>query len=209
MEVFCDGLLSGNRRPRLYLCKGAQAVKFTGSNIDGYCAISRNVYEKRGKWSNTTYTLNLAPGVRAVKMVSPLHGTWGDDLESWGELCQVLGLPIEVAREIVSREYPRTAERLNKAEQFASDVEARGGETETVVISFGSPTNRARREGYWASPKSGRTSDGRTVTVVPGESGGWSDPQVTEPEGAQVISARQTPGMHGGYVTVEVSVPSL
>jgi hypothetical protein len=184
--------------------------KFEGNNIPGFCAIATQEYEQRGKWSNTTYTLELAPGVRALYFLSPLHGTWGDNLGSWGEVAEKLGLPVDVAQAIVRAEYARTAERLDKLEEFALAVEAEGKTTETVVISFGSPTNRAIKEGYWAAPKSGQTSDGQTVTVVPAEGRygpDWNNPSVVEPEEAKVISSRHYPGMYGGYWTIEVAVP--
>jgi len=209
MYSYNDGLRPGGRRPRLYLAKGGEVKKFLGENIPGYCAIVTAQYEKNGKWSNTTYQLDLAPGVRPLYFLSPMHGTWGDDLGSWGEVAETLGLPVDVAQAIIRAEYPKTAERLDKLEDFALAVEAQGNATETVVISFGSPTNRAIREGYWSSPKSSQTSDGRKVTVEPskGEYGAdWYKPVVVEPEGAKVISVRHSPGMHGGYWTIEVAV---
>ena len=113
-----DGLCPGRRRPRLYLAKGGEAVKFEGRNIEGYCAILKSLFKKDGAWSNTTYELLLAPGVRALEFMSPLHGTWGDDLSSWGEVAEHLGLPVEVVQKIVRAEYPTTAKRLDDLETF-------------------------------------------------------------------------------------------
>ena len=170
MYEYNDGLCSAGRTPRLYLAKGSEVKKFAGANISGFCAIATSRYEKNGKWSNTTYQLDLVPGVRPLYFLSPMHGTWGDDLGSWGEVAEALGLPVDVAQTIIRNEYKATAERLDKLEEFALAVEAQGNETETVVISFGSPTNRAISEGYWEEPKSSKATDGRTVTVAPGKS---------------------------------------
>jgi len=210
MYEYNDGLLPAGRRPRLYLAKGGEVRKFTGENIPGFCAIAASRYRKNGKWSNTTYQLDLAPGIRALHFVSPMHGTWGDNIGSWGEVAEKLGLPVDVAQMLIRTEYEDTAERLDKLEEFALAVEAEGYETETVVISFGSPTNRAASEGYWEKPKSSQTSDGRVVTVEPGKGeygADWSKPSVVTPEGAKIISSRHSPGMHGGYQTIEVVVP--
>ena len=207
MYKYNDGLCSAGRTPRLYLAKGSEVKKFAGANISGFCAIATSRYEKNGKWSNTTYQLDLVPGVRPLYFLSPMHGTWGDDLGSWGEVAEALGLPVDVAQTIIRNEYKATAERLDKLEEFALAVEAQGNETETVVVSFGSPTNRAISEGYWEDPKSSKASDGRAVTVEPGKSAGWGKPAIVEPEGAKVISSRHSPGMHGGYWTIEVVVP--
>jgi hypothetical protein len=196
----------------LYLARGGEVVKFAGENIPGFCAIVTAQHEPNGKWSNTTYRLALAPGVRALKFLSPLHGIWGEDCESWGAVAERLCLPIEVAQEIVRAEYPRTAERLDKLEEFAAAVERQGAAVEVVIVSFGAPTNRAAREGYWTQPKSARATDGRDVIVQPrqGEHGpDWAAPEVVAPDGAKVLSVRHSPGMHGGYWTIEVAVPVL
>lgn len=203
-----DGLCPAGRRPRLYLAKGSEVRKFVNENIPGFCAIATSHYEKNGKWSNTTYQLELAVGVRPLYFLSPMHGTWGDDLGSWGEVAETLGLPVEVAQTLIRTEYNATAARLDDLEKFALAAEAEGATTETVVISFGSPTNRAISDGFWETPKSSETTDGRTVTVKPNEGTDWSRPSVVEPEGAKVISSRHSPGMHGGYWTIEVVVSS-
>jgi len=203
-----NGRHCGGRYPRLYLAKGSEVRKFTGENIPGFAAIAAEVFEKRGKFSNTYYLLVLAPGVRPLYFLSPLHGVWGDDLASWGEVAQVLQVPVEVAQKIIRAEYPRTAERLDKLEAFASEIESQGATTETVIVSFGRPTNRQRREeDYWAKPKTAQTSDGRTVVVEPGPGPDWSKAKAVAPEGAKVLDCRHRPGMHGGYWAIEVAVP--
>jgi hypothetical protein len=207
-----NGRHCGGRIPRLYLAKGSEVRKFTGENIPGFAAIATEVYEKAGKFSNTDYLLVLAPGVRPLYFLSPLHGVWGDDFASWGEVAQALGLPVEVAQKIVRAEYGQTAERLDKLEAFAAEVEAQGTTTEIVVVSFGAPTNREIREGYWAKPKTAQTSDGRTVVVEPdpGSYGpDWGKARAVAPEGAKVLDCRHRPGMHGGYWAIEVAVPIL
>jgi hypothetical protein len=208
MYEYNDGDKSAGRRPRLYLAKGGKVVKFGGSNIPEFCAIATSEYKKNGKWSNTTYQLDLVPGVRPLFFLSPMHGTWGDSLGSWGEVAKELALPVDVAQELIRVEYKSTAERLDKLEEFSLAIEAQGNQTETVIVSFGSPTNREADEGFWETPKSSQTSDGKKVTVEPGKGDdGWSQPVVIEPIGAKIFSSRSSPGMHGGYRTIEVIVP--
>ena len=206
MYSYNNGACSAGRTPRLYLAKGSEVVKFAGQNIPGYCAIATAQYEKNGKWSNTTFQLEFVPGVRALYFLSPMHGTWGDGFASWGEVVEELGLPIDITQKIIREEYPSTAERFDKLEEFAIAVETEGQTTEVAIISFGSPTNRSISEGYWDKPKSSQTSNGRMVTVLPGKEG-WHTPEIVEPEGAKVLSAKHSPGMHGGYWTIEVVVP--
>ncbi|MCX6737008.1 MAG: hypothetical protein NTW73_02930 [Candidatus Parcubacteria bacterium] len=209
MYQYCDKLAPAGRYPCLYLAKGGEVKKFKGENISDFCCIATEQYSKNGKWSSTTYQLELSPGVRPLYFLSPMHGTWGDDLKSWGEVVEKLSLPVDVAKAIIGTEFKTTANRLDKLEEFALATETEEVTTETVIISFGSPSNRAIREGYWEEPKSSQTSNGQTVTVAPGVDADWGNPSVVEPEGAKVISSRHVPGMHGGYWTVEVIVPIL
>ncbi|BFT94992.1 MAG: hypothetical protein MNSN_01920 [Minisyncoccus archaeiphilus] len=208
-----NGLQSGGRTPRLYLLKGSNFIKFAGQSIEGYSSVITEKYQKNGKWSNTTYQLELFPGVRALEMLSPLHGIWGEWFLSWGDACERLCLPIESVQEIIRTEYPSTVRRLDKIEDFAMKLEeASSVESEIVIVSFGTPTNRSIREGYWEQEKSSQTSDGQPVVIVPakGEFGpDWNNPSVLSPEGSRVVSSVHKPGMHGGYWTVEVMVPVL
>ncbi|MDD3293026.1 MAG: hypothetical protein PHI45_02805 [Candidatus Pacebacteria bacterium] len=202
-----DGSCSAGREPRLYLAKGDKIARFNGRDIEGFCVIAKSRYEKNGKWSNTTYELEMVPGVRALYFLSPMHGVWGENLESWGEVAESLGLSVDTCKEIIGREYKKTAERLDKIEEFSLSVEKENITSETVIISFGSPTNRAIREGYWEEPKTGYTSEGKEVKISPGEEGGWYKPVVLIPKEAKIIASSHSPGMHGGYWKVEVIVP--
>lgn len=206
-----DGLCNGGRRPRLYLVKGYEYHKFEGNNIDGICAIASTDYRKNGKWSNTDYDITLAPGVKDIRFLSPLHGVWGSEFKNWGEMASQLGIAVQTIQEIIRKEYPTTAKRLDDLEKFAMDIENSTGElTETVIISFGSPTNRAIREGFWATPKGNVTSTGIKVIVAPSENENglcWSKPILVEPSNGKILTSYSTPGHHGGYITVEVAVP--
>lgn len=121
--TFNDGLQRGGRTPKLYLAKNGKAEKFVGQNLPGLCVISTHKYTKDGKWSNTTYTLLLAPGVQAIEFLSPLNGTWGQDIASWQQACERLGLPLVECQRVVRQEYPRTAQKLDEIEAFAASIE--------------------------------------------------------------------------------------
>jgi hypothetical protein len=207
-----DGMCSGGRRPRLYFAKGRQAFKFEGTNIPEFAAISRTNHQKNGKWSNTDYVFTLAPGVRGLYFLSPLHGTWGDEFTSWGELAHKLALSVDVAQAIVRIEYAKTADRLDRLESFSAAMELSASDMEVVVISFGSPHDESANAGYWNQQKETQTTDGSVVLVRPfiGDRGpDWSKAEVVEPEGAKVVSAQHTAGMRGGYWAIEVAVPVI
>lgn len=201
-----DGMRATGIMPRLYLAKGTAIEKFRGESIPGFATILSEKYQKNGKWSNTSYEMELFPGVRPLFFCSPLHGIWGEQFQSWGECAAALQLAPDRAQEIVRKEYPRTAERLDKIDAALADAEKQSGDAEIVVVSFGNPTIRAIAAGWWDTPKNAEASDGTQVVIERGPEG-WYAPTVLEPVGATIISSRHTPGMHGGYYTVEVAVP--
>jgi len=202
-----DGRLPGGRHPRLYLAKGAEVVKFNGADIPGWCIIQKDEYSQCGKWSNHDYELLLAPGVRPIEMVSPLHGRYGQWWRTWSAAAEELQLPVEKVQEIIRKEYWETADRLDKVEAFMEEMHKTDQDMEIVLISFGSPTCRQMREGWWTSPKESRTSTGVKVVVEPDPNKGWYAPKAVEPEGAKVVGHHHRPGYHGGHWVIEVAVP--
>jgi len=202
-----DGLHNAGRTPRLYLVKGRECKKFEGAEIYDFCVILKSEYEKCGKWSNTTYELELAAGVKPFYFISPMHGIWGQDYRSWGELIEDLQIPISVAKEIVHNEFMVTFERLEKIEEFQAKAEEENASTETVIISFGNATRRQRDEGYFENEKTGHTSTGIEVVIKPGKENDWYEPEILKPAGAKFIQTIRTPGTGGGYYDVEILVP--
>lgn len=205
-----DGLQSCNRRPRLYLARGKEVEKFVGQDIDGFCLIVSEIWDKNGRWSNTTYTLNLFPGVRPLYFLSPMHGLWGEWFSSWGEVIEKLSLPIEVCKELVRTEYPATAKRLDHIENVYMEAEKNDPDAELVVISFGSPS-KSRMKLYWDEPKSAYDSKGNKIEIGPTQTPSgpdWKNPHVISPVGAKIILSEHKPGNSGGYYAVTVSVPT-
>ena len=212
-----DSLEPGGRHPRLYLAKGGQVVKFKGESIADFCVVEKNIFTKAGKWSNTDYQLGLVRGVRPLYFLSPLHQVWGDQFTTWSEVAAELALPLEAAQTIVKSEYPKTAKRLDKIENFTLEQEAKGELSETVIISFGSPTLKQAAAGFWQKEKVGHTTNGVEVIVKPKEvdaanyprdgRSGWYEAEVVSPVGAKIASIKEYPGMHGGSFALEVVVP--
>lgn len=210
--LWSDGRHCGGRFERLYFAKGGQAHKFSGETIPGVAVVVGSSYNKNGKWSSTTYKLELAPGVAPVRLCSPLHGTWGETLTGWAAAMAELGLPYEATREIVLAEYPKTAARLDAVEAALEAIETTASDSEIVSIAFGAPTNRQAAEGYWGAIKVGATSTGNRVEIAPGtEPDGaidWNNPVVVAPAGAAIVGVRHSPGHHGGYWHVDVACPA-
>lgn len=184
---FNDGLRPAGRRPRLILIKGAEVQKFHGEPIVGWCAIQANSYVPEGKWSRTYWTLVLAPGVRAVELLSPMHGVWGCEFEDWGSLAGSLQIPVEVAQDLIRREYPSTADRLDKLDAFAAEIESCGREPEVLIFSFSGkygPAALVSKDGVEVSLS---LVDGRWV-----------------PSSGRVVEEKHVRGWRGGSWTVQV-----
>lgn len=118
---------SNRHRPVLHLEKDGQFHEFKGASIPGVCRVIRDDYKKNGKWSFSTWTIQLADGVQAwtnaggrvadlsglCALTSPLTmaATWAD-------------VP-EPLRRVVRSIYPNNAQRLNEADApillFAGD----------------------------------------------------------------------------------------
>lgn len=204
---FNDGLCHAGRTPRLYLCNPSNDdyIKFIGSSMEGFCQVKSQKFQKNGKWSNTTYVIALYPFIKPVYMLSPMHGTWGEGFTSWLQVMDEFSLSLEKCKEIVRYEYKKTAERLDGIEAFENAL-PKSVDMECVIINFGRPTNRQIAEGYWSSPKSGKTSCGEEVEISPGDDfGGWSISK--GPEGSIISDISHSPGMHGGYVRVKILCP--
>jgi hypothetical protein len=201
-----DGLKPGGRRPRLWLAKGAEVVKFSGKSIPGFCQIAKEIYEPAGKWSRTFYTLLLAPSVVPLYFLSPLHGVWGEDLDSWDEVADTLNLPVEVCMEIVKAEYPDTAKRLDEIEAFA---DASDTDVEIVSCFVRTPSRRRNTPQYWAEEKEFFGRDGTRIILrsADGTQDGWDNPVLVEPSDAQIVRVEYL----GGYKPcrkIDVILPS-
>jgi len=199
-----DGREHGGRYPRLYLIKGREARKFEGKDIPGWCVVLKREHHPCGKWSWTEYEIGLEDGTRPIELLSPMHGTFGQEALTWEELAGELQLPVDLTKEIIRAEYPRTGERLDKNEDFLSRAGERHHETLTLVLAH--PTCRQMAEGYWRLPKVLKTSWGETVKVAPGKDG-WHSPVVEQPgDRAHVAGVRYSPGYHGGKYEIDIVV---
>ncbi|MEK7532357.1 MAG: hypothetical protein AAB579_02005 [Patescibacteria group bacterium] len=124
---------SRDRAPWLLLIKGEQIVPFTGENIPGFVAVMGTDYEKNGKWSHTTYRLNLGADVRAI----PGHNGWetGKFLEglrtaihsdapidTWADVAQALGVSAPSARKFLEGWRPKVAAALDAVDAALANL---------------------------------------------------------------------------------------
>ncbi len=217
--VWSDGIGSRGRNPFLLFVRGDEIIVFRGQNIPGVVVVRGTDYTKNGKWSHTTYRLELANDIRAIagrdgwetgRFVEGLGSAVGVKTpDTWADTAKALGVSVPSAMEFLRSWRPKAAEKLDEVEQSLADLEEASSQQETdsviVTVSFGSPTNRAIREGYWESPKGipGYNAEIR----LKDRSQGWSEGniEVVGISGA-ILSVKHSAGMHGGYYAVSVAV---
>ena len=216
--TWSDGIGSRGRNPFLLFVKGDEVIVFHGQNIPGVVVVRGTDYTKNGKWSHTTYRLELASGIRHIaerdgwetgRFVEGLASAVGCKTpDTWADTATALGVSVPSAMELLRSWRPKAAEKLDEVEQsLAALEEVSEQETDSVIVtvSFGSPSNRAIREGYWESPKGipGYVAEIR----LKDSSTGWTEGNI-EVLGISgtVLSVKHSAGMHGGYYAVSVAV---
>ena len=217
--TWSDGIGSRGRNPFLLFVRGDEVIVFRGQNIPGVVVVRGTDYTKNGKWSHTTYRLELANDIREIagrdgwetgRFVEGLGSAVGAKTpDTWADTAKALGVSVPSAMEFLRSWRPKAAEKLDEVEQSLADLEEASSQQETdsviVTVSFGSPTNRAIREGYWESPKGipGYNAEIR----LKDRSQGWNEGNI-EVVGitGTILSVKHSSGMHGGYYAVSVAV---
>ncbi len=214
-----NGIGSRGRNPFLLFVRGDEIVPFAGSNIDGVVVVRGTDYSKNGKWSHTTYRLELASDIRHIagrdgwetgRFVEGLGSAAGCATpDTWADTAKALGVSVPSAMEFLRSWRPKAAEKLDEVEQALANLEEASEQKDadlvTVTVSFGSPTNRAIRDGYWESPKS---IPGYAAEIRKNDpNGGWTEGNISVVGiSGTVLSVKYSRGMHGGYYAVSVAV---
>ena len=220
--TYSDGIGSRSRRPFLILIKGEAITTFKGETIPGIVVVRGTDYSKNGKWSHTTFRLELAQGVRAIsgrdgwetgKFVEGLRSaaSFGSPVDTWADVANALGVSVPSAMEFLRSWRPKAAAALDEVDAALTALDEAADEaeavqdTETVVVSFGSPTRRQRAEGFWTSPKSIPNYVGE-LRLIDAERG-WTKGNITVVGVlGTVVSATHSSGHGGGYVSVTVAI---
>ncbi len=218
-----DGDGSRGRGPWLLLIKGEEITRFAGETIPGLVVVRGSDYEKNGKWSNTTYRLEIATGVRTIsgrdgwetgRFVEGLRSATGcgKPVDTWGDVAMALGVSVPSAMQFLRSWRPKAAERLDEvdAQLEALDLAAEAAgvvaDNETVVVSFGGPSRRAMAEGFWESPKAIIQYPGAQLVLLD-SSKGWVEGNIGIDGAVGTVTAVvHASGYHGGYVSVTIVV---
>lgn len=212
---------SRGRRPFLLLIKVETITTFDGTSIPGIVVVRGTDYRKNGKWSHTTFRLELAQGVRVIsgrdgwetgRFVEGLHAAVSFDkpIDTWGDVANAMGVSVPSAMAFLREWRPAAAEALDLVDVQLEALDeavnpAAVVDTETVVVSFGGPTNRMIAEGFWKNPKSITGHDGE-LRLIDVEKGWVKENILVVGMSGAVLSAAHERGYHGGYVSVTVAV---
>lgn len=215
MFIWSDKMGSRGRSAWLLLVDGQGRIHhFDGDNIPGVVAIIGHDYEKAGKWSHTTYRLQLSPGVRAIagrngwetgRFVEGLRSavSYHQPIDRWVDVANALGVTMIETQRFLREWRPKAADALDLVEETLDQMDDEtNGDFQTVAISFGSPTNRIQAAGFWSWPVLVVLNDQEVGRVIPDESGWLPQGQV------KVLATEHSSGRNGGYVSMRLAVPA-
>lgn len=220
--VWSNEMGSRSRSAWLLLVKGDEIIPFNEEGIPGVAVVKGTDYTKNGKWSHTTYRIVTAPGVRAIsglngwetgRFVEGLRSAAKaiNPIDTWSDVAQALGVSVPNAMTFLRNWRPKAADALDKvdAQLDTLDDEADRAEalqeTESVVVSFGSPTRRMRADGFWESPKDIPGHEGEVQLIDPTK--GWNKENVrVSGMIGTVLSVTHASGHGDGYVSMTVAV---
>lgn len=215
--TWSDGMGSRSRASWLLFIKGDEVIRFGGKDIVGVAVIRGTDFTKNGKWSHTTFRIELADGVRVIggkdgwetgKFTEGLRtAVGGDPIDRWPDMARALGVSVPSAMSFFRAWRPKAAEALDAVDIQLEALEASSVvDTETVVVSFGGPTNRQIEAGFWGSPKGIPGYEGAEIHLLDPSKGWGKENIVVSGMTGTVIAAVHAAGYHGGYVSVTVAV---
>lgn len=161
-------------------------------------------YEKSGKWSNTTFGLELAESAVPCYMLAPMHGrTWPENdrgvaYERFMREFKV-ALSFEAFDAALLRDYPTSHARMVAGEKALESVDASGsGEAELVEISTGKSCSRNPHSDVRVT-----APDGRSWVVA------YEAPTGMEILGVcKLVDTKHRPGYKGGTTTLVFAIAS-
>lgn len=127
-----DGRLQRGRYPKLLIYVRNHVYEFEGQNIPGICVVENKDYTKAGKWSNTTYQIRLAAGVKSSQISPNFESSkYVDDVTSINKIAEQLGLDgvqnlaIEIfCKSVLPNTWKRYEDYLDNLDQI-SEMESR------------------------------------------------------------------------------------
>lgn len=212
-----DRMGERSRKAWLLLVRGEEVEIFSGKTIPGFVVVRGTDYHQNGKWSYTTYRLEVASGVTPIpglngwetgKFTEGLRSSLRTgSIDTWSDLALALGTSVPAAMKFLRKWRPKASAVLDEVDHDLESLDSVGGEkdNETVVVSFGGPSNRQIAAGFWRQCKKIPGHPGEIRLIDPEK--GWvkNNIRIARMLGV-VLSAVESAGYHGGYVSVTVAV---
>lgn len=217
--TYSDEMRSRRRQPWLLLIKEDEITPFAGDSIPGIAVVAGTDYRKNGKWSHTTFRLQLAPGVRAISGMDGWEtGRFTEGLgravgvktpDTWAETAQALGVSVPAAMKFLRSWRSKAANALDETEELLATLDDQAidaaDEPVVVTVSFGNPSNRQMRAGWWREPKLIYPYAAELRLKNPEKGWGEDNIEIIGMSG-KILSVQYSAGMHGGYYAVSVAV---
>lgn len=217
MLVWSDKQGARDRAAWLLLVDSNGTVhRFLGDSIPEIVTIIGSDYKKDGKWSHTTYRLELGPKVRPIagrngwetgRFVEGLESavSFNKPIDRWIDVANALGTTINNAQQFLREWRPKAAAALDEVEEnLAAMAEATDDDFEVIAISFGAPTRRQRNEGYWDLPVVVKSENGEEIGRLERRDGEY----VPSSEQIKLLALEEISGPGGGYVSMRIVVPA-
>lgn len=217
MKITWNNKMKSRGRKPCAIIVGADGsvAEFRTSGVLGQYAVHEVDHEKCGKWSNTTYEIELGDGVRFYWWTPDFDtGKSFPDCQTWEdiyrEVFRLVGLPLDKSSLVACLRVMKSglAERVDSTEEILASLSRNDDDdVEIITVNFGGPTNRQISGGYWTRDEIEFDGVSLRKTCDYWQSATIETVQVVEPEGAKVLSVDHQRGHHGGYISIKVALP--
>lgn len=126
-----DGLGSGDVKPHLAFVYNGKIFPFEEKSISPFMIIVSSIYEKNGKWSNTTYFMEINDNLGVFEYRRDMHngdfasiGTWEELLAFFTEETSKL-VELDELKTYIKNEFPKVYSRLEENDQLLSELNKR------------------------------------------------------------------------------------
>lgn len=196
-----DGLQNAGRKPNLWMVFQGKIHTFAGVGIPGIVAIASDSWKKAGKWSSTTYQLELPDSATPCLLLAAMHNRlWpeNDRMTAYQRFMKEFSVVVSFDEfdTALARDYAEARERMIQGEQSLESIETETGLGEQVEISTYQPNNRTPHSDVRV-----KAPDGREWVIAHDAPKGTDIPGV-----CKLIDIKFTPGYRGGTTTLVFAV---
>ncbi len=146
--TWSNGQGSRGRNAWLLLIKGDSITRFSGKSLPGLVDVRGTSYVKNGKWSHTTFRLELAAGVRAIagwdgwetgRFIEGLRiaVSGSAPVDTWLDVSVALGVSVPSAMAFLRDWCPKAAEALDLVDAQLNALDAANRQIGITMFAVG------------------------------------------------------------------------